>query len=305
MTGLYTYPFASRTANGFLQVAIPSKQVYEKLVTSQISSDYLSIKGSDLVDKVYVDSFDDLSVTLLFKGSANQDLFTATYIQGSPYIFITPKQSSLTIDPASFVLGSQDGSLVYTYQDKKLGVFSNSDYTVNGNSVNFKFTDPANSYVTIALTDDANFDLIKQYAANLITSVTSDYKIDGDKILQSYKFNFKYPSVSSAYEKWKEYLNEFGFGGKLGTDFVNELSGFIPATTYFDKFYGFLHVFSVSCIISLYFLIFLILHTHLYPPGGICYVSSAICSKEYIANPGPSDADRDLGSGLYYRNRFA
>lgn len=50
--------------------------------------------------------------------------------------------------------------------------------------------------------------------------------------------NPKYPSVSSAYEKWKEYLNEFGFGGKLGTDFVNELSGFIPATTYFDKFYG-------------------------------------------------------------------
>jgi penicillin-binding protein 2 len=50
--------------------------------------------------------------------------------------------------------------------------------------------------------------------------------------------NPKYLSVSSAYEKWKGYLNEFGFGNKLGTDFVNELSGFIPATTYFDKFYG-------------------------------------------------------------------
>jgi penicillin-binding protein 2 len=50
--------------------------------------------------------------------------------------------------------------------------------------------------------------------------------------------NPKYLSVSSAYEKWKGYLNEFGFGNKLGTDFVNELSGFIPATTYFDKYYG-------------------------------------------------------------------
>jgi len=50
--------------------------------------------------------------------------------------------------------------------------------------------------------------------------------------------NPKYLSISSAYEKWKGYLNEFGFGNKLGTDFVNELSGFIPATTYFDKYYG-------------------------------------------------------------------
>ncbi|MBE3084727.1 MAG: penicillin-binding protein 2 [Bacteroidetes bacterium] len=50
--------------------------------------------------------------------------------------------------------------------------------------------------------------------------------------------NPKYPSVSEAYEKWKGYLNEFGFGNKLGTDFVNELSGFIPAGSYYDKYYG-------------------------------------------------------------------
>lgn len=50
--------------------------------------------------------------------------------------------------------------------------------------------------------------------------------------------NPKYLSVSSAYEKWKGYLNEFGFGNKLGTDFVNELSGFIPAGSYYDKYYG-------------------------------------------------------------------
>ncbi|MGC1391162.1 MAG: penicillin-binding protein 2 [Bacteroidales bacterium] len=47
-----------------------------------------------------------------------------------------------------------------------------------------------------------------------------------------------YNSVADAYNKWKGYLNEFGFGNKLGTDFVNELSGFIPSTDYFDKYYG-------------------------------------------------------------------
>ncbi|MDO9579159.1 MAG: penicillin-binding transpeptidase domain-containing protein, partial [Bacteroidales bacterium] len=50
--------------------------------------------------------------------------------------------------------------------------------------------------------------------------------------------NQKYLSVASAYEKWKGYLDEFGFGSKLGTDFVNELPGFIPVVSYYDKFYG-------------------------------------------------------------------
>jgi penicillin-binding protein 2 len=47
-----------------------------------------------------------------------------------------------------------------------------------------------------------------------------------------------YNTVSDAYLKWRSYLDEFGFGSKLGTDFVNELAGFIPTTDYFDKYYG-------------------------------------------------------------------
>jgi penicillin-binding protein 2 len=50
--------------------------------------------------------------------------------------------------------------------------------------------------------------------------------------------NSKYNSVSEAFNKWKEYLNEFGFGNRLGTDFVNELTGFIPSPSYFDRYHG-------------------------------------------------------------------
>lgn len=50
--------------------------------------------------------------------------------------------------------------------------------------------------------------------------------------------NPKYKTVSEAYDKWKGYLNEFGFGNKLGTDFVNELPGFIPPPSYYDRYYG-------------------------------------------------------------------
>ena len=50
--------------------------------------------------------------------------------------------------------------------------------------------------------------------------------------------NPAYNTIGAAYDKWREYLSEFGFGNKLGTDFVNELKGFIPTTDYFDKYYG-------------------------------------------------------------------
>lgn len=47
-----------------------------------------------------------------------------------------------------------------------------------------------------------------------------------------------YPSVSAAFEKWRGYLDQFGFGRTLGSDFTNELQGFIPTLSYYDRFYG-------------------------------------------------------------------
>ncbi len=50
--------------------------------------------------------------------------------------------------------------------------------------------------------------------------------------------NTRYPSLYAAFDKWKAYLNEFGFGTNLGTDFVNDLPGFVPSVSYFDKYHG-------------------------------------------------------------------
>ncbi|HOW10809.1 MAG TPA: penicillin-binding protein 2 [Bacteroidales bacterium] len=50
--------------------------------------------------------------------------------------------------------------------------------------------------------------------------------------------NPRYGSVSEAYTRWKEYLNEFGFGKKLGIELTNELPGLVPSPAYFDKYYG-------------------------------------------------------------------
>lgn len=50
--------------------------------------------------------------------------------------------------------------------------------------------------------------------------------------------NRKYGSVEEAFNHWRDYLLQFGFGSRLGTDFVNELAGFVPSTAYFDRFHG-------------------------------------------------------------------
>jgi penicillin-binding protein 2 len=50
--------------------------------------------------------------------------------------------------------------------------------------------------------------------------------------------NKEYTSIQEAYDRWREYLVAFGFGNKLGIDLPNELSGFIPTRSYYDRYYG-------------------------------------------------------------------
>lgn len=50
--------------------------------------------------------------------------------------------------------------------------------------------------------------------------------------------NPQYGSITEAFDKWKTYLNEFGFGKKLGSEFPNELNGIIPSSAYYDRYYN-------------------------------------------------------------------
>jgi penicillin-binding protein 2 len=50
--------------------------------------------------------------------------------------------------------------------------------------------------------------------------------------------NTRYSTVSEAFEKWRSYLEEFGFGRTTGSEFVNELPGFVPGSSYFDRYHG-------------------------------------------------------------------
>ena len=48
----------------------------------------------------------------------------------------------------------------------------------------------------------------------------------------------QYGSTTEAYVKWRSYLSALGFGSKLGIELNNELSGFVPLPSYYDRYYG-------------------------------------------------------------------
>jgi len=88
-----------------------------------------------------------------------------------------------------------------------------------------------NGYLFVACHSHASpLDLVGAVANSCNSYFCQTYR----KVLE----NNKYGSVSEAYNKWKSYLDEFGFGSRLGTDFVNELAGFIPSASYFDRYHG-------------------------------------------------------------------
>lgn len=49
--------------------------------------------------------------------------------------------------------------------------------------------------------------------------------------------NRKYESVKDGYDVWKEYVESFGFGRKLGSDFLDEGNGYVPDRSYYDRQY--------------------------------------------------------------------
>lgn len=50
--------------------------------------------------------------------------------------------------------------------------------------------------------------------------------------------NDRYPNIATSFNKWKEIVESFGFGKKLGSDIPFELGGTLPTTKTYDKIHG-------------------------------------------------------------------
>ncbi|MBN2611936.1 MAG: penicillin-binding protein 2 [Bacteroidales bacterium] len=48
----------------------------------------------------------------------------------------------------------------------------------------------------------------------------------------------KYGNVTEAFNNWRRHVVSFNLGSRLNSDFTNELPGFIPQSSYYDKYYG-------------------------------------------------------------------
>jgi len=49
--------------------------------------------------------------------------------------------------------------------------------------------------------------------------------------------NRKYGSVKEGFDVWKSYVESFGFGRKLGSDFLDEGNGYVPDRAFYDRRY--------------------------------------------------------------------
>ncbi len=47
----------------------------------------------------------------------------------------------------------------------------------------------------------------------------------------------RYANITEAYDKWRDYVMSFGFGRKLGSDFLSEGTGHIPTSDYYNRLY--------------------------------------------------------------------
>lgn len=75
------------------------------------------------------------------------------------------------------------------------------------------------------------------HAANLRLAIANSCNSYFTQLYRMAADNHKYGNLRAGYTKWKEYLNAFGLGTKLGVDLPSEDKGFIPDTSVYDKEY--------------------------------------------------------------------
>jgi penicillin-binding protein 2 len=75
------------------------------------------------------------------------------------------------------------------------------------------------------------------HAANLRLSIANSCNAYYAHVYRLTVDNPRYRNVKDGYTKWREYLNAFGLGTRLGIDLPNENSGRIPDTTEYNKDY--------------------------------------------------------------------
>ncbi|MCD8072352.1 MAG: penicillin-binding protein 2 [Alistipes sp.] len=73
---------------------------------------------------------------------------------------------------------------------------------------------------------------------NLIDAVQTSCNAYFCYVMRNVLDNRKYANIKEAMDAWNDYVQSFGFGTRLGSDFIGEQPGFVPDAAYYDKKYN-------------------------------------------------------------------
>ncbi|MCC8034979.1 MAG: penicillin-binding protein 2 [Rikenellaceae bacterium] len=73
---------------------------------------------------------------------------------------------------------------------------------------------------------------------NLVDAVQTSCNAYFCYVMRNILDNRKYSNIKEAMEVWNDYVQSFGFGTRLGSDFIGEQPGFVPDAAYYDKKYN-------------------------------------------------------------------
>ncbi len=76
------------------------------------------------------------------------------------------------------------------------------------------------------------------HASNLRQALANSCNSYFSHVFRLASDNPKYRNVKDGYQKWKDYMNAFGLGNRLGVDVPSEDTGFIPRVSFFDRRYA-------------------------------------------------------------------
>ena len=191
ISGGYFLPYAINSNSQGLQIGVPHIVAGEKTVRGLIGGEYLTIKPSNgEISFSEVIDYSDLTVTIRFFNNDSDQIFDATFIQGSPYIFIHPYTNELAIEGGVYLLKENNQRLVAVNENHTIGFFTNSNYDIQNEKEAISSNTNGNLITLGVYTDDDSEKIVREYSKNEIVSIVAQPTLALTSANLTYNFNY-------------------------------------------------------------------------------------------------------------------
>ena len=191
LSGGYFLPYAVNSNTDGLHIGVPHVLADEKTVRGLIGGEYLTIKpSSGEITSSQVIEYSDLTVKIRFFTNNSDKIFDATFIQGSPYIFIHPYTDKLVIEAGVYMLKEEDKQLIAERDSHTIGFFTGSNYILD-NEKKAVISTTEGELITLGVyTDENSQKIVRDYADNEITSILAKPNLTLTSANLTYDFTY-------------------------------------------------------------------------------------------------------------------